>query len=126
MSREIKFRAWAYASRKMFYPDDDGIIIAKGCVSALPNTTLMQFTGLKDKNGKKIYEGDIIRSKPLMFDTGKCIIAQVKWDERRAMWMVEEIDPNYKEVEYLHEVLNPAHESEIIGNIYETTEKAKP
>jgi len=62
-SRIIKFRAWAYASKKMFYPDsDDGWELENGILSSLPNTILMQYTGLHDKNDKEIYEGDILYS----------------------------------------------------------------
>ena len=64
MCREIKFRAWAHASRKMFYPNsDDGWEIKNGVVVPLPNTTLMQYTGLKDKNGTEIYFDDLAKYK---------------------------------------------------------------
>ena len=60
--REIKFRAFAHASKTMFYPDSEaGWELHFGSINALPNTTLMQFTGLYDVKGKPIYEGDIIR-----------------------------------------------------------------
>jgi len=59
--REIKFRAWAHASKIMFYPDtDNGWELSEGILAVLPNTTLMQYTDIKDKNGKDMYEGDII------------------------------------------------------------------
>jgi hypothetical protein len=59
MKREIKFRAYAYASNKMFYPNSEGgWDLINGELNALPNTFLMQYTGLKDKNGVEIYEGD--------------------------------------------------------------------
>lgn len=63
MMREIKFRAWDKKDMKMVFdeswswfsdvymPEVDGI-----------NHFLMQFTGLTDKNGKEIYEGDIVIS----------------------------------------------------------------
>ena len=56
--REIKFRAWAVASRVMFFPDE--LEMFEGKLLAKPNTILEQFTGLHDKNGKEIYEGDMI------------------------------------------------------------------
>ncbi|MCM1159363.1 MAG: YopX family protein [Bacteroidales bacterium] len=82
--------------------------------------TICQYTGLKDKNGKEIYEGDIL-SGQMYHDYGeygeyvpeKCV---VKWDGKRAAFA-----PVYWWSRYNHDIRN----YEIIGNIYDTPELLK-
>jgi uncharacterized phage protein (TIGR01671 family) len=68
--REIKFRAWHKRLKQMFQvgelhfaPDEGGIVCGDGYYAIKDKIELMQYTGHSDKNGKDIYEGDIVRFK---------------------------------------------------------------
>ena len=68
--REIKFRTWDKKKKEMGYnPVYTGTATRAIGINQLQNMieskgmTLMQYTGLKDKNEKEIWEGDVIREK---------------------------------------------------------------
>lgn len=78
---------------------------------------LMQSTGLKDKNGKEIFDGDILACKT----DDEVINLNVFWDEEHALFMFE--SKKYNEQEPLAELVeNNTYPFEIIGNIYENPE----
>jgi uncharacterized phage protein (TIGR01671 family) len=74
---------------------------------------IMQFTGLHDKNGKEIYEGDILRT-----DAEKEYISAVAYEQ--AGFKVDSYSD--KDVCEHLENIAPHHSAEVIGNIYENPE----
>lgn len=117
-----KFRAWDEDHKYMEYTDknlvvcfsDEGAEVtdhttfSHSCTS-MQNYELMQSTGLKDKNGTEIYEGDIIKNS---YDE----IYTVKWFD--AAFLLEE---KYNGGFDYHE-LYLEDNKKVIGNIYENPE----
>ncbi len=113
MNREIKFRAWDKSCNKM-----RGISGLQDCFSLRSDGVcnedyiLMQYTGLKDKNGTEIYEGDIIKIS-LYDDEWK---TKVRDYCGTLIIDVEGCDWNTTALSFLDDEAL----CEVIGNIYET------
>lgn len=124
--REIKFRAWDLSHREMIYISDfywfeeNGVRDVHG-EGIAGRYVILQFTGLKDKNGRDIYEGDIVQFHGYI----------IKWEKGQEMKVP--VDTNM-EVEWSLDICGEygcvgwnlssfdASEVEIIGNIYEHPE----
>lgn len=106
--RTIKFRAWDKADKIMIENLFEKVIINRyGGVVAQSHLEVMQFTGLLDKNGKEIFEGDIIQDE----DGWKKVVTY-----NEDVW--EEGCYHYAGFSFL----NSADQIEVIGNIYENPE----
>jgi len=129
MQREIKFRVWDHDLKKFIEDSNaDPHICWNGTVycherqkeggdvlvSGIRNITVQQYTGMKDKNGKEIYEGDIVEGlyKDTDYNHWDEIKASVVYSDRFAgfsigceNWVKQSI--------------------EVIGNIFENPELLK-
>ncbi len=137
-SRKIKFRVWdgekflmSSTSRKSDAENislkiEGGILPIHGGRSNYHNNlSVQQFTGLTDKNGKEIYEGDILK---YTFDgdsypeeaVDKVFICE--WDQNHAWFVFREHDDDISDA-YFWLVIRGY--CEVIGNIFETPELLK-
>ncbi len=132
-NRKIKFRAWDKDTKVMF----DLV----GLVFPLPNTTYeegrnrvyMQFTGLLDKNGKEIWEGDIV--KILYTDWPSCSGCHSSPQEhmnaialtRVVVWSAQGFYVSHK-VDGYAESMEPGTHGfiKVIGNVFENPELLTP
>ena len=113
--REIKFRAWDKKEKKMIFDGlEDETIFSFPYRDLSNNLILMQFTGLLDKNGKEIYEGDIVNYDNKSFHNG--LNGLVEW-VGSGFYIAKHI-PIFKIVEKFKDF-------EVIGNIYENPELLK-
>lgn len=129
MSREIKFRAWNAYAKTMYEVDLLHLRNRNNKIPALdgqymsvvyqPKVVLMQYTGLKDKNGGEIYEGDIVEiQQPTSIEHGAISFREGAF----AFTSQVQVDGN-RTIVFLHSVrFQNNWKLEVIGNIYENPE----
>ena len=124
--RDIKFRVWDNERNAMLNSKSVDIDFFEGKIEITSDTIrydevytdeikdfeLMQYTGVKDKNGREIYEGDIIT---ITLDTGNVITGSVGMNN--GQWSIKYYDRYYSLVSIWYEM-----QPEVIGNIYENSE----
>jgi uncharacterized phage protein (TIGR01671 family) len=115
MNREIKFRVWDKAENEFSeleeYRNSDEWFNTIYPAKIPDSLVIQQFTGLKDKNGKEIYEGDIVKVKSKRFEFQEPLV----YNEKIAGFGFK--DGN----DYIGLYIQDS-EFEIVGNVFENLE----
>lgn len=111
MKREIKFRSWDTETKEMSYDflNKHWLMV---CIES-PYVELMQYTGLKDKNDKDIYEGDLLRIT-CDFEHRKDVVT-----DSVEFWNGSFCCNDWLFYELIENGAKETQEWEVIGNIYE-------
>lgn len=120
--REIKFRAWDKDDLCM--RDWDNLLSHvyakdKNTIFNDSDYEVMQFTGLKDKHGKEIYEGDIVRKDGWIYE--------IRWSKYGAGFDLATKNDSWPKQEdgyAYHSGLYDTEIIEVIGNVYENPDLA--
>jgi uncharacterized phage protein (TIGR01671 family) len=140
--REIKFRAWNAVIKRMFTAEEmaedqmtllptglfinvDGKSTKLSVIYSIDEMLPLQFTGLKDKNGKEIYERDVIEYRKLfIYGTEEGILKRVtvEWSEYQLGYRTD--GHNLKDIVdgKMLDIGGGSMGCKIIGNIYENPE----
>lgn len=118
MNDRLRFRVWDKRLKRYLGKDDPTpMLMSNGNLAYLDDEGMKfyeveQCTGLKDKNGKLIYQGDIVK-----LSSDREVVCSVVWDNEETGFCVE-----YKKELYRFNTYRKYHLIEVIGNIHENME----
>lgn len=124
-----KFRAYDSGSLSRMYQPDE-VMVGNGDIWIIDEDSvagewivnndihLMQSTGLKDKNGREIFEGDVLEIE----DEGEVLgNAKLTWDNEQAVFMIEA--KSVDDIAPFHEIISDeTYSYRVVGNVYENPE----
>ena len=113
--REIKFRVWEYEAEEFLYLDPNKEDFDSKWLKNDEQSVCQQYTGLKDKKGKEIYEGDIILEDQFVEWINK---EDARFDQEYGCYGIQ--NGKYNLIAYSED-----EDFEVIGNIYENRDLLK-
>ena len=120
--REFKFRAYHKEAKEMLYDEPHYVFDWEHEGQPIE---IMQYTGLKDKNGKEIYEGDVVKVDYPLYIDDRDKIYEICWDNISYTMRRKKKDGNdwpERSDGMIYTTWRFTEEVEVIGNIHSNPE----